>query len=285
MTSRTINRIGYHLFRRPVYGIMSLFSTIQMPDPSEDEIDVVIPVIAKDLQTLPYCLEGIKRNVAHRVKNIYLVGPTDERILEFSKEHGLKYVNELDVLGFGPKDINYITTDGRDRSGWLFQQFLKLSGNIGECENFITIDADHILLRPHVFITKEGKYVFYRSSEFRWSYIAENYRLLGTFKIPLLSYVAHKMVFNKKILAELKAKIERNNGEKWTDSIIHSLDIDDSSAFSEFELYASFVNKKKKVSKLWLQKASLRDLNFDIDKIIKDKPSLLSITCPEYLNK
>lgn len=285
MTSRTINRIGYHLFRRPLYAIMSCFSTTHMPPASDDEIDIVIPAIAKDLQTLPYCLEGIKRNIPHRVKGIYLVGPADERLINFSKEYGLIFINELEVLGFGPKDIDYVTTDGRDRSGWLFQQFIKLSGNIGECQNFLTIDSDHVLLKPHVFITNDGKYVFYRSNEFRWSYIMENYRLLGDFKIPMLSYVSHKMIFNKKILEKLKITIEQKSGEKWTDSIIHTIDRDDSSAFSEFELYASFVDKGQKISKLWLQKALLREPTFNMDNIKNNNPSLLSITYPEYLNK
>lgn len=67
------------------------------------------------------------------------------------KEHHLIFVDENEVLPITKKDINYICKDGRDRSGWLFQQLLKLAGNIGTCENFITIDSDHILLKPHTF--------------------------------------------------------------------------------------------------------------------------------------
>lgn len=262
---------------------MSCFSTTQMPLASNDEIDVIIPVIPKDLDTLPHCIEGVRKNVSHKIKGIYLVGPNDERLTKYAVDNELHFVNEEGVLGFGPKDIDYTTKDGRNRSGWLFQQFLKLSGKIGECQNFITIDSDHVLLRPHVFITTEGRFVFYRSEEFNWPYIVENHRLLGKCRVPILSYVAHKMVFNKKILEELKNTLEKRSGEKWTDAILHSLDNRYPSAFSEFELYASFVEKKQKTSKLWLQKTLFRGASFDIEQIKQKYPSLLSVTYPEYL--
>ena len=140
MKSRNINRIGYHLFRRPVYSLLRQVSTVSMPTPSDEMVDIVIPVIPKDLKILPFCIEGIKHNVANKIKDIYIVGPEDKRIEEFVKIQNLSFVKEDDVLGFGVKDVKYITNDGIDRSGWLFQQFLKLSGNIGTCENYITVD-------------------------------------------------------------------------------------------------------------------------------------------------
>lgn len=285
MVIRIINRIGYYLFRKPIYYVLSFLGNIQMPKASSEEIDIIIPVIAKDLITLPLCLNGIRKNICHNIKDIYLVGPEDDRLIKFAKNEGLKFVNELDVLGFSPKEVSFVTQDGRDRSGWLYQQLLKLSGGIGKCQNFVTIDSDHVLVRPHVFITDDGKYVFYRSSEFNWVYIIENYRLLGKFRLPILSYVAHKMVFNKGLLDNLKEVLERNSGLKWTDAIIQSLDNRYASPFSEFELYACFVDNRKKYNKLWFQKALPRNNSIDIDNIFYNYRKLLSITYPEYLRK
>lgn len=283
-TSRNLDRLGYYLYRLPLYNILRWFSSTEMPVASGKEIDVIIPVIPKDLLTLPYCLDGLKSNVVNKIKDIYLVGPQDERLLKFTKDNNLVFVDENNVLGFGSKNIKYTTADGRNRSGWLFQQFLKLSGNIGTCENFVTIDSDHILIRPHVFLTQDDKFVFYRSQEFHAQYILANYHLLGKLRLNSLSFVAHKMIFNKHCLKELKEIIEKRSGKKWTDAIIDALDNREPSAFSEFELYASFVNKKDKKSKLWLQKALVRSNGIiDIEKFKLENPKVLSITYPEYM--
>ncbi len=278
------DRIVYHFIRKPLYNFLQLFSTLRMPEASDDYIDVIIPIVAKDLAILPYCLEGIRKNVVNRIKKIYLVGPVDQQIIDFAANHNLFFVDEKSVLGFSPSDVNYKTSTGRDRSGWLFQQFLKLSGNIGECENYITIDSDHILLRPHVFISQDGKYVFYRSEEFHWPYLIANKKLLGHLRIPLLSYVAHKMVFNKNILKELQKQIEVHSGKCWTDAIVDSLDRNDPSAFSEFEMYGSFVNSKNKRSKLWLQKIDHRSGDINIEELKSKYKNNLSVTFPDYLN-
>lgn len=285
MKSRNIDRIGYHLLRRPVYSLLRQVSSVNMPTPSDEMVDIVIPVIPKDLNILPFCLEGIRNNIANRIKDIYIVGPEDKRITEFVKIHNLKFVKEDDVLGFGVKDVQYVTNDGINRSGWLFQQFLKLSGNIGTCENYVTVDSDHILIRPHVFLTKEGRFVFYRSQEFHLPYMLANKKLLGSFKMPLLSNVAHKMVFNKGILRDLKADIEERSKLSWIESIMRVLDKDDTSAFSEFELYAQYIKRELKINKLWLQEVYMWDGVIDIENYKKQHPHVLSITYPDYLAK
>lgn len=285
MNYNVIDRLGRRLFRYPVYNFLKLFSTINMPEASDEPIDVIIPVIAKDLLVLPFCIEGIRKNVLNKINAIYIVGPLDDRIISFAKKNNLIYVEENDVLGFGVKDINYITSKGEDRSGWLFQQFIKMSGNIGKCQNFVTIDSDHILVNPHVFLAKDNKYVFYQSEEFHWMYIKIIYQLIGVLSITPLSYVSHKMIFNKEILAQLKSVIEQRSGKKWTDTIVSFLNRDDSSSFSEFELYANFVSSKKKKKKLWLQKTLYRETFINLAELQGRYVKNLSVTYPEYLQR
>ena len=283
MNYTNIDRIGRRLFRYPIYNFLKLFSTTNMPEASDEPIDVIIPIIAKDLLVLPLCIEGIKKNVLNKINAIYLVGPSDDRIISFAKKNDLIYVEEDTVLGFGVKDIKYITNKGENRSGWLFQQLIKLSGNIGQCQNFVTIDSDHILINPHVFLTKDDTFIFYQSEEFHWTYIKVIYQLIGVFAITPLSYVSHKMIFNKEILVQLKNIIEQRSGKKWTDTIISSLNRDDSSPFSEFELYANFVSSKKKKNKLWLQKTLYRATSIKLAELQNRYNDKLSVTYPEYL--
>lgn len=283
---KTIDRIHLHLYRKPIYFIIDFFSTMNMPEPSDEQIDVVIPVIEKDLSTLPLCLDGIRKNVKNKIKDIYLVAPNIESIRNFAIEHGTKFVDEKSVLGITPKDINYITTDGKNRSGWLFQQFIKLAGCVGTCKNFITVDADHIMIRPHVFLTKDGKYVFYQSSEYYSPHFRINKELIGVSTIPTLSYVAHKMIFNRDILSRLRSTIESRCEESWTSAIINRLDRDYGSAFSEFEIYAAMVPNSQKIKKTWKEKQLYSDgEKHSIEQLRTEYPNCLSVTYPDYYRK
>lgn len=283
---KIIDGIYLHLYRKPMYRVEDFFSTMDMPEPSDEEIDIVIPVIEKDLLTLPFCLEGVRRNIANKIKNIYLVAPDKETIKQFASESNVKFVDEKSVLGITAKDINYITTDGKNRSGWLFQQFLKLAGNIGTCKHFITIDADHILIRPHVFLTKDNKYVFYQSSEYNSPYYRINKKLIGITRVPVLSYVAHKMIFNRDILSDLQSTIEKRCGKDWISAIIENLDRNYASAFSEFEIYAAMVASNRKIKKTWKEKQLYSDAEKrSIEKLREEYPHNLSVTYPDYYRR
>lgn len=244
------------LFRRLLYRTIS---NIKFPAiaPSTDVIDVVIPIIKKDLDILPLCFEGIQQCVTNQIMGIYIVAPEEKEIIDFCHAHNVHFVNERQVLGITPKDINLIINESNgkqsDRSGWLFQQLIKLSGKIGTCENYLCIDADHILIRPHTFLNKENIPVFYMSSENHKAYYANIEKLIGYSQLSSLSYVAHKMIFNKNKLQELHRYIENRNNKKWTEAIISSYNRKEGAGFSEFELYGNYIHKK--ILRPWKQKS------------------------------
>lgn len=246
-----------YLIRRILYKLFSRLWLPQISASNEIEIDVVIPIIEKDLMILPLCFEGIKACVKNKIKDIYIVAPQNEAIISFCKLNQVKYVDESTVLGITPKDINLIieSPNGKsiNRSGWLFQQLLKLSGAIGTCENFLCIDSDHILVRPHSFIDKKQVPVFYMSAEYHEPYYENIKKISSVKELSYLSYVAHKMIFNKSLLFELHSDIEKNTNKNWIDAIIDSYDCKEGAGFSEFELYGNFVNHKR--FRPWNQKA------------------------------
>lgn len=254
---------------------------------SEEAIDVVIPIIRKDLKILPLCLEGVRRCVAHPIAAIYIVAPAEEEIIRFCEANQLVFVDETSVFGFGPKDLKLEihTPDGQtlNRSGWLFQQFLKLSGRVGTSRYYLCIDADHVLIRPHVFLTPRGETVFYMSYEEHQPYYENIHRLLPGLPLDKLSYVDHKMLFDKVQLRTLHEQLERS-GHPWTETILQSYNRSCHAGFSEFELYGNFV--KRKVQRPWLQKRlsyqKLRD--YETLRKIWGK-SRWSVTFPDYMNK
>jgi hypothetical protein len=264
-----------------------LFSWRKFPSlkPSSEPIDVVIPIIAKDLHILPLCLEGVRQCVAHPIKEIYIVAPAQQQIIQFCQDHQLKFVDENSIFGFSPKEleIQYVDAEGkvRDRSGWLFQQLVKLSGRVGTCQHYLCIDADHVLIRPHVFLTEEGKTVFYMSYEEHLPYYDNIHRLLPNLPLDSLSYVDHKMLFDKSQLASLYQAL---GGDKWVETIKANYDRNSHAGFSEFELYGNFV--KDKIRRPWLQKRlSYKKLTDFATLQKKWKGSRWSLTFPDYMNQ
>ncbi len=234
--------------RRLRYHVKSLVDR-RMPAPLPgSEIDVVIPVTRKDLAVLPLALEGIRRCVSHPIAAIYIVASPDPAVMEFCRDKGVEFVDERSVLGYGPSALG--VTAGippRDRSGWIFQQLLKLSGAVGHSPRFVTVDADHVMLQPHTFVAADGRLCFYQSKEYHRPYYEGMRRLMGLEPDSALSYVAHKMVFDRELLASLRSRIEScNPGMKWDEAIVASIDRHELSGFSEFELYGNYVPAGRK---------------------------------------
>jgi len=73
--------------------------------PSTEPIDVIIPIVAKDLQTLPLCLQGVRRQVQNTIKDIYIVAPQQQEITDFCARNGLIYVDEASVFGYSPRQL------------------------------------------------------------------------------------------------------------------------------------------------------------------------------------
>lgn len=267
-----------------------LFAWRRFPElvAAQEPIDVVIPIIAKDLHILPLCLEGVRHQVPHPIQQIYIVAPSQPEILQFCEAHHLQFVDENAVLGFGPKSLNLqvCNDDGttRDRSGWLFQQLIKLSGKVGTCRYYLCIDADHVLIRPHVFLTAEGKTVFYMSYEEHQPYYDNIRQLMPDLPLDNLSFVDHKMLFDKEQLARLHDALSQRSGLSWTDTIIKSYDRHCHAGFSEFELYGNYV--KEKVRRPWLQKRLPYQKMADYQTLCKRwRGSRWSLTFPDYMRQ
>ena len=255
---------------------------------SAEAIDVVIPIVGKDLRILPLCLEGVYHCVAHPIQQIYIVAPAQDEIVCFCEEHGLQFVDEREVFGFGPKELNLqiLHADGSqsNRSGWLFQQLIKLSGRVGTCQHYLCIDADHVLIRPHVFLTQDNKTVFYMSYEEHQPYYDNIHRLLPNLVLDKLSYVDHKMLFDKQQVERLHQALTQGTGLSWTDVVLKSYDRSSFAGFSEFELYGNFVVDK--VQRPWLQKRLPYKKMADYDTLQRQwSRSRWSLTFPDYMRQ
>ncbi|ULL19613.1 hypothetical protein DVH26_04515 [Paenibacillus sp. H1-7] len=204
-------------------------------------MDVIIPAIEKDLGTLPYVIDSVRKYVQHPIGRIMVVSPDSPKIKALCKQKGCKFVNETRVLPFTKKNIHY-SSKRWDRSGWLYQQLLKFNGDtLAKERYFLVIDADTILIRPHVFRTGNKTVFYYR----RWSqneYFVTYRKLMGQKRSSARSFVAHYMLFDTTKLARLKRKIEAKHNTKWYNAIIRSINKKKQFGFSEFETYGNYLH-------------------------------------------
>lgn len=215
------------------------FMSINSNQRSEVPLDIIIPAIEKDLATLPYVIEGLRKNLLHEISDIKIVSPAKPTLIEFCENNMCKFIDEDTVLPIKISDFKYIA-GGLNRTGWLFQQLLKFAGkNISDKDYYLVIDADYIMSSPRAFI-KNNRMIFDMSDEYHTPYHDTYIRLINEAPLSPISFVSHHMLFSQKILEELKEDIERINKKPWYEAIIEKSDRNNVSGFSEYETYGNY---------------------------------------------
>jgi len=224
------------------------------PEPSPIPIDIVVPCLDKDIKPLPIAIQAARENVLHPIKHIFIVAPGNSKeIMRFCDENDCTFIDESKVAPIKKSQLNY-KPRGIDRSGWIFQQLIKLSvDSFTESENVLLLDADTVFIRPQTFI-RGNKPVFDHSDEHHEPYYRIFHDLTATRVSIPLSFVAHHMLINSHVLAELRAFLENKHGEPWYQAILGHLAENELSSFSEYELYGNYfcsVIKRKCVHEYW----------------------------------
>jgi uncharacterized protein DUF6492 len=221
-------------------GERLLFYLSQMSIQSDLRIDVVVPAAAKDLDVLPYAIDGVRRNIRHPVTNIFVVSPRSDRLLALCKRKGCAFVDERSLVDLDPRRIGLVT-NGLDRSTWIYQQFLKWSADtLGKASHFLIVDADTVFVRPQVF-ERDGRIIFNYSDERHQAYFDMYQRLLREEVRFPLSFTSHQMLYDKSILAELKGRIEQLHACDWKEAVLRNLDRTELSSFSDYDTYGHYV--------------------------------------------
>ena len=245
-------------------------------------IDILIPVVAKDLATLPFVIQAAKRNINNPIGAIFIVGKKGV-IEDYCKKEGYQFLEEDSVLPINKSDIIYNNQEWF-RSGWLFQQLIKLNADeIVQNENVLILDADTCLARKQSFVLDDGKFILNYSDEYHFPYSSYNKILLGTGRF-YLSFICHHMIFNKAILKKLKEDIKKATNKNWIEAILHNIDYNESSCFSEYEMYGNylFYNYPEKVHlEYWNNKFFNIDL-LNTETIEKNIDQYKSISFHKY---
>lgn len=205
-------------------------------------IDILIPATEKDFDVLPYTIIFARKNILHPIGNIFIVSPISDKITKIASDYNCLMIDENSVLPITLSDIHYLSKNGLDRRGWLFQQLLKLSADvICQNENILLLDSDTLIARPQTFIY-ENKIIFNCSNyPHHTPYHLVYKKITNHNVIPSFSFVTHHMLVQKSNLKKLKEEIEKLHNDSWYNVIISLADKNDSSGFSEYETYGQFM--------------------------------------------
>jgi hypothetical protein len=242
---------------------------------SNTHLDIIIPTLNKDLDVLPYVVQGARQYIKHPIHNIYIVSPNEDALREFCKKHGCIHIDETMSLPITKAEIDY-TANGIDRSGWLFQQLIKLNGDqISEQEHYLVIDSDTVFIRPICF-ERRGRVIFHTADEYHPPYFSTYEKLLGLRPASSKSFCTHYMLFEKLKVAELKKTIEHRWNTSWHKAILQNIDRTTHSGFSDYETYGNFVMSTYPGHvklKYWYNKSLRRPL---LQKTMEQKTEKLS---------
>jgi Family of unknown function (DUF6492) len=133
------------------------------------------------------------------------------------------------------------------RSGWYFQQFLKMSiSNLPDtADHYLIWDSDTILLRSPTFFDPDGTVLINPKIEDHKPYFEVLKKTLGMEKQVDFSFISEHLMINKSYMSKLiHSFTTKASGEtSWVELILNSIDDDSlgASGFSEFETYGNFI--------------------------------------------
>lgn len=209
-------------------------------------IDVIIPAHKKDLGTLNHCIEGIRKNIA----NV-------RRIIVISKEKYTEKAEWFDesLYPFSFQEISDLVAGSN--VGWNYQQLLKLYAvlvipNISK--NVLVIDSDTVFYRKVTFFSDEGLPLYNLSkdqnldnSNFHQTTFRHIKKILPDLseifpqEFENISGICHHMLFQKNIIEELFAAVEKVDGTGDPFYKIFLKNQENSFGVAEYNLYFYFL--------------------------------------------
>ena len=213
---------------------------------------VIIPIVAKDLYLIKNNITYFQNNLG--IKSLVFIGnkTIEKECLQIPNS---EFIDEdLVVPGLTFKKCQELISTrcgNTQRTGWYFQQFLKIGYSIICKEDYYLVwDSDTIPIQKIEFFDKENKAFLSTKKYVKYdNCYSESISAIFQNKISKskdYSFIAEHMMFNKELTLELISYIEKNNqikGDTFFEKIINSipLRIINLSGFSEFETYASFL--------------------------------------------
>lgn len=251
-------------------GAPTVFFSLKDPR-SSLPIDLVIPVVDKDAETLPFVIDSAREFIRHPIADVYLVCPGNSVLVKkIALAKGCKVVDEKDLVPVTPKDIRY-DYKGCNRGSWVYQQFLKWSGGkFCTQRHYLVMDSDTVFVRPQVFEI-DGKIVFDFCDWVHQPYFSAFEKIFGIAPRSTLSFTSHHALIDIEVMDRLMRDIEAANGMPWYSAIIAAIDEGQQSCVSDYDNYGLYFYEKTPMDMIvryWHNKSLPRAALGDIHSLV-----------------
>jgi hypothetical protein len=205
-------------------------------------IDAFVPLHPKDLDMLPYCVIGLRKNVKE-LRNIYVVSEENPEDID-----DIIWVPES-RFPFSIKDVAVYIKSTNKREGWYFQQLLKMYAFRvieGCANNLLLFDADCVICRPISFFDENRALLDWTDEQIHLPYFEHASKVLKDVFVRVdssKSGITDHMLVHRDIMEEILQQIEEG-GNAWQ-ILLEAVDPAqwDKSGMSEYEIYYNYVLK------------------------------------------
>lgn len=223
----------------------------------KNNFDIIIPIAKSDLFKFKNNILHIQQGISGSKIFIIANREIEDEIRKFGN---LEFISEDKILNnMSFHRIRSVISDiypkAVPRTGWYFQQFIKLAyAYISQSEYYLSWDIDTIPLNKPSFFDNHGKPYFAFIKAIHKHYDINYFKLIKKLW-PMInssfdnkeSYIAEHMLFNTCLVKEMLSKLEENpnmKGVNFYEKILYAIPRKtlNLSGFSEFETYVAYVN-------------------------------------------
>jgi hypothetical protein len=210
--------------------------------------DVVIPFGPKDDDIIQRCVNSVLLNVVG-VRYVFVIAYE-------GNTRDLSNCIILNETSFPFKRADVVARTSEERAGWYIQQLIKLYAPLlisNITENILAVDADTVFYKRTRFIDN-GKFLFDKVVCMPHApYFEHMKRLHPSFTQwkPKTSGITNLMIFNRKILVEMMAKVEDLHKNDFWEVFLNTIAEKKGSGASEYEIYFNYMmNFKSEVARV-----------------------------------
>jgi hypothetical protein len=206
-------------------------------------IDAFVPLHPKDLDMLPYCVIGLRKNV-NGLRNIYVVSEENPEDID-----DIIWVPES-KFPFSMEDVAAHIKSTNKREGWYLQQLFKMYAFRvieGCADNLLLFDADCVICRPISFFDENRALLDWTEEQIHAPYFEHASKVLKEAFVRAdlaKSGITDHMLVRRHIMEEILQKIEQGGRTAWQ-ILLEAVDPSqwDKSGMSEYEIYYNYALK------------------------------------------
>ena len=248
-----ISKFRFEIPRRIRMLLVTLLPRNPLEFDEKPTIDAIIPLTQKDFLIVSYSIYGLMLNSQNKINSITLCVPT-MHVLEFSKNYSnqikslvrsfgttqVKILSDEEIIG--SIDLNLMSLNLGNRTGWIIQQIIKIKASINSLTGkSLVLDADTVLLKPITFLNNSGKQILHVGTDRHMPYLNTLQKVWGfspeSFK---LSFVTHFQLMQKMYLLDIYS-----SDDAGILKLIRGGDKNEPSMFSEYETYGKYMSLRQ----------------------------------------